>query len=182
MTQTVKITHKAFFCIQALKTRFMFHALSLKAVTQKTFHRRHHFFTLFYFSLCATGNHHMKTVLFMFSPVKAGLLFPFAHNLLKTCHFFNLIDLDLQESPPCPAICSADKVCRERWWGWRGGGAESKEWEYTDGKCPLEMESKGKKSRGLLLTLAPVKLKDVCGREGCCETVLSLRYSTRFLN
>lgn len=53
------------------------------------------------------------------------------------------------------------------------GGSERKEWEDADGKAPLEKESKGKKSRGLLLILAAVNLKDVCGREGCCETVWS---------
>lgn len=38
---------------------------------------------------------------------------PFCPISSKDVSSFYMTDPDLQESPPCPAICSADKVCGE---------------------------------------------------------------------
>lgn len=105
----------------------------------------------------------------MFSLAQPPLL-PFAPFLQKMCHLFYVIDLDLQESPPCPAVLFCGQSLGRVMGGQHGG--------------------EGKRQRGslravfeglLLLSSYHVSHEDVCvyGREKEKERTGELNISTQ---
>ena len=79
----------------------MFHASGLQAVIQRGLYCKQFFFLPpSTFPLVATGDHHIKTPLFMFSLLEKPPPLPFCPLASKDVSSFYMIGLDLQESPP----------------------------------------------------------------------------------
>lgn len=149
--ETIRETQTLFCSIEALKTRFMFHALGLQATIQRAPIVSNFSFALLQSSLCATGDHHIKTPLFMFPPPETASS-PFCPVSSKDVSSFYMIGLDLQESPtPVQLFCSEGEIWGE-WWGVNMGDKGRRH------RGSWEQLSEGEMSRGLLLILAPAML------------------------
>lgn len=83
----------------------MYHASGLQAVIQRGLYCKQFFFLPpSTFPLVATGDHHIKTPLFMFSLLEKNASSPLLPGCFKDVSSFYMIGLDLQESPP-PSSC-----------------------------------------------------------------------------
>lgn len=135
--ETIRETQTLFCNIEDLKTRFMFHASGLQATIQRVPIVSNFSFALLQSSLCATGDHHIKTPLFMFSPPETASS-PFCPVSSKDVSSFYMIGLDLQESPPLSS-CFALRVKSGESdggsiWEIRGGGTGGVESSSQRGK------------------------------------------------
>lgn len=132
--ETIRETQTLFCSIEALKTRFMFHALGLQATIQRVPIVSNFSFALLQSSLCATGDHHIKTPLFMFSPPETASS-PFCPVSSKDVSSFYMIGLDLQESPPLSILrVKSGESDGGSIWEIRGGGTGGVESSSQRGK------------------------------------------------